>query len=205
MFADIGNISTLGEGDKLLRGTGLQEFKTRRCYIGGTAIVVHIDTDDVYIVVARVPTVAVAVGLIPSSSLSPHPNEVIQFVVVDQAVVHHAPELVACCWIASPPEPHTASLVKGAPQHRYLPVLQQFQVRCHLVDIPNHLLVFARCRFEDLADIKLCLIRVSAVVKSILPIGVGRHVPMPHDEDESTLFMPVNNLTDVRIVNPSSA
>lgn len=99
----------------------------------------------------------------------PHPDEVVEFVVVGEAIVEDAPELLARLGsLSSPPEPSSLGLVKGTPEDGDVRVGETLELDGNCVNVANEeLVVGIRGVRERLGDVELGVLSVEAAPPEI--------------------------------------
>ena len=188
-----------------LRGEGGGEPVELGLGLGGRHAIV-VTTYDVNAVVAGVPRLVAYLAC-------PHPDEVVESVVVDEAVVHQPPQcLVGLSTLGAPPEPRLAAsvfvgvascFVQRTPHDGDVGFLHQLQVGGHLVQVFDDAFVLLALRVADLGDVKRRLAIAAARSAGPPRAVVGGHVPVPHGTHKTSGSPPLSRHADVAVVHPS--
>ena len=183
-------------------------------------IAIEVATDDIYILIARIPVciIVVGIGIAIVVLCSPSPNQVVDSLVLE-VIKHGLPKLfVSFSTIISPPEPGLAPagtrfqtgiagcLVEWSPNGNNACILQLLQNFHHLV----HLLIEPFVLPSACRQYVGCLkggfgwgAGHTATICSRSGVFCLRHVEVPHQRYQSALVCPVGNRGDVVVVDPA--
>lgn len=160
------------------------------------ALRVDIGTEHIDGGIARVPVLGDRV---------PHPDQVVDAVVVRQALVDDIPELLGVFGaLGTPPEPPALGLVEGPEEDGHAGVLEALELDGDGVNVADQEGVIGVCRVgQGRGDVEVGGVGVEAAVPG--PLGrvvqADGGVPVPAKGDDAALFVKSNGLLDsLRVV-----
>ena len=197
-------VAALGQGDHLVGivGRELLELLHQRVLQGGIVVAAH----DVDHVVAGIPVLVAHLRV-------PHPDEVVQTLLVDHVVVHPPPEfLVDLGTLGAPPEPGTAALilvgvarclVERSPDDGDALGLHLLQIAAHLGHLPDGHLVLVGAVLIDFRGVERCFAGLRSRRTGQVDAVVGIDLPVPHTAHDAAGLVPLAHAGVVRVVEPT--
>ena len=150
------------------------------------ARLVDVSADNVDNIITRVPI---------STNRVPHPDQVVELVMVSEAVVHDVVQLLAGIRpLRSPPEPLPLRLVQRPPEHSDAGILQPQQLGSNGVEITDDEgVVCVGVVGKGVGNVEVCRISVEALVPGLLGGVVETRwgIPVPHYGRDAALCLSV--------------